>query len=75
MVYPNNGSLELKKNREVNTVGDISVGNFDFKSVDLVFDYDSYLIDLKEIDTLKMLTKKTQEIVIIIYIILVETFL
>ena len=58
VVYPNNGSLELKKNREVNTVGDISVGNFDFKSVDLVFDYDSYLIDLKEIDTLKMLTKK-----------------
>ena len=30
---------------------------FDFKSVDLVFNYDSYLIDLKEIDTLKMLTK------------------
>ncbi len=58
VVYPNNGSLVLKKNREVNTIGDISVGNFDFKSVDLVFDYDSYLIDLKEIDTLKMLTKK-----------------
>ena len=58
VVFPKNGNLTLKKDREVNTVGDISVGNFDFKSVDLVFDYNSYLIDLKEIDTLKMLTKK-----------------
>ena len=57
VVFPKNGNLVLKKNREVNTLGDISVGNFDFKSVDLVFNYDSYLIDLKEIDTLKMLTK------------------
>ena len=58
IIYPKNGNLTLKKDREVNTVGDISVGNFDFKSVDLVFNYNSYLIDLKEIDTLKMLTKK-----------------
>ena len=57
IVFPQNGKLELRKNREVRTIGDISVGNFDFNGVKLTFDYDKYLIDLVEIDTLKMLSK------------------
>ena len=59
IVYPKNGLIELRKNREVKTIGDLSVGNFDFNGVNLTFDYEKYLIDLIEIDTLKMLSKNT----------------
>ena len=57
ILFPKYGEVELRKNREVRTIGDLSVGNFDFSGVQLTFDYDKYFIDLIEIDTLKMLSK------------------
>ncbi len=57
IVYPQSGMVELKKNREINTIGNLSVGNFDFRGVTLSFKYDAYKIDLLKIDTLKMITK------------------
>ena len=61
IVYPKNGKVELNKNRSVKLIGDISVGNFDFNGVKVHFDYDSYLLDLIEIDTLKMMTKNNSK--------------
>ncbi|MBV19769.1 MAG: hypothetical protein CL870_01550 [Cytophagia bacterium] len=61
IVYPKNGKVELNKNRSVKLLGDISVGNFDFNGVKLHFDYESYLLDLIEIDTLRMMTKNNSK--------------
>ena len=61
IVYPKNGKVELNKNRSVKLLGDISVGNFDFNGVKLHFDYETYLIDLIEIDTLRMMTKNNSK--------------
>ncbi len=58
IVYPKEGKTTLQKNRNVKLLGDISVGNFDFKGVDLLFNYNNYKLDLLDIDTLKMLSKK-----------------
>ncbi len=57
-VFPRGGKVELNRNRNLKLNGDISVGNFDFIGVDLRFDYNSYKLDLIEIDTLKMVASK-----------------
>ena len=57
-LFPRDGKVELYKNRNLKLNGDISVGNFDFIGVDLLFDYNSYKLDLIEIDTLKMVASK-----------------
>ena len=46
--------------RLLKLLGNISVGSFDFRGVDLLFNYDEYKLDLIEIDTLKMLSKKNE---------------
>ena len=60
VLYPKSGKSILKKNRELKLLGNISVGSFDFRGVDLFFNYDEYKLDLIEIDTLKMLSKKNE---------------
>lgn len=60
VLYPKLGKSILKKNRELKLLGNISVGSFDFRGVDLLFNYDEYKLDLIEIDTLKMLSKKNE---------------
>ena len=57
-VFPRLGKVELRRDRNLKLIGDISVGNFDFIGVDLLFDYNSYKLDLIEIDTLKMIASK-----------------
>ena len=57
-VFPSDGKVELNRDRNLKLKGDITVGNFDFIGVDLLFDYNSYKLDLIEIDTLKMISKK-----------------
>tara|TARA_B100001989_G_scaffold231869_1_gene190800 strand:+ start:3617 stop:8161 length:4545 start_codon:yes stop_codon:yes gene_type:complete len=57
-VFPTDGKVELSRNRNLKLKGDITVGNFDFVGVDLLFDYESYKLDLLDIDTLKMISKK-----------------
>ena len=57
-LFPRDGKVELNRNRNLKLNGDISVGNFDFIGVDLLFDYNSYKLDLIEIDTLKMVASK-----------------
>ena len=60
VLYPRSGKSLLKKNRELKLLGNISVGSFDFMGVDLLFNYDKYKLDLIDIDTLKMLSKKNE---------------
>lgn len=57
-VFPRDGRVQLNRNRNLKLNGNISVGNFDFIGVDLLFDYNSYKLDLIEIDTLKMVASK-----------------
>ena len=61
IIYPKKGKVELNKNRSVKLLGDISVGNFDFNGVRVHFDYETYLLDLIEIDTLRMMTKNNSK--------------
>jgi len=57
IVYPKDGTVKLLKNRNIKSLGNISVGKFDFTGVDLIFDYSLFKLQLLEIDTLRILSK------------------
>lgn len=57
IVYPKDGTVQLSKNRNIKSLGNISVGKFDFTGVDLIFDYSLFKLQLLEIDTLRILSK------------------
>ena len=57
VIYPKEKIVTLSKNRNIKSKGNISVGKFDFKGVDLLFDYKLFKLQLLEIDTLQILSK------------------
>ena len=57
VIYPKERTVTLSKNRNIKSKGNISVGKFDFKGVDLLFDYKLFKLQLLEIDTLQILSK------------------
>jgi hypothetical protein len=57
VIYPKERTVTLLKNRNIKSKGNFSVGKFDFKGVDVLFDYKLFKLQLLEIDTLQILSK------------------
>ena len=56
-IYPKEKTIKLLENLDIKCVGDISVGNFDFKGADMSFEYNKFLLKLDKIDTLRIKSK------------------
>ncbi len=60
-IFPQKRKIELLKNRDIKCVGDITVGNFDFKGANMSFDYNKFLLKLDRIDTLRIKSRKVTD--------------
>jgi hypothetical protein len=60
VVYPNEQKLILKKNRDFTFEGVVHAGRFDFFGKEFAFDYDKFNIDLKNVDSLRMMAKSRE---------------
>ncbi len=52
-IYPVNNEISLLKNRDFKFDGQIFAGNFEFVGRDFTFRYDSFLVDLQNIDSIR----------------------
>jgi len=53
-MFPKNGELVLKKNREMLFNGTLSSGKFEFIGKDFIFDYEEFKVKMKTIDSIKI---------------------
>lgn len=60
VVYPNEQTLILKRNRDFTFEGVVHAGRFDFFGKEFAFDYDKFNIDLKNVDSLRMMAKSRE---------------
>lgn len=54
VITPNNGEIRLLKNRDVEFDGSLDAGNFQFNGENFTFRYDSFLVNLVKIDSIKL---------------------
>lgn len=52
-IYPKNNEIQLLKNRDFKFDGQLFAGNFEFVGRNFTFRYDSFLVDLQNIDSVK----------------------
>ena len=51
-IYPRNQELTIKKNRDMEFDGQMTAGRFHYFGDDFKFDYDSFKVDLKDVDSM-----------------------
>ncbi len=54
VIYPKNGIVNLRKNRDFNFGGVIRSGKFEFFGEEYAFDYDKFLVDLIAVDSCRL---------------------
>lgn len=52
-IMPDSGAITILRNREIKFNGKITAGNFEIRGKDFTFKYDSFLIDLTHIDSIR----------------------
>jgi hypothetical protein len=52
-IIPENKEITIKNNRDLEFNGQLFAGNFEFIGRDYIFDYDSFLVDLNLIDSIR----------------------
>jgi hypothetical protein len=60
-IYPVENSIKLLKNRDFKFDGQLFAGNFEFVGRDFTFRYDSFLVDLQQIDSIKFYVDTGQD--------------
>src|SRR5690606_27479595 len=53
-IFPRNGEILLKKNRNMSFSGTVASGKFEFVGKDFVFDYEQFKLNMATIDSLKI---------------------
>ena len=53
-ISPKNGEVRILKNRDIQFDGSLNAGNFEFSGHEFVFKYDSFLVDLPQIDSIRL---------------------
>lgn len=53
-MFPKNGDILLKKNREMHLSGTVASGKFEFIGKDFIFDYNEFKMKMKTIDSIKI---------------------
>lgn len=54
IIFPTNGELRMLKNRDMEFDGSLNAGNFQFNGSQFTFRYDSFLVNLTQIDSIKL---------------------
>ena len=54
IISPKNGELRMLKNRDMQFDGSLDAGNFQFNGSQFTFRYDSFLVNLTNIDSIKL---------------------
>ncbi len=57
VIYPAEQKILLKKNRNFTFAGVVQAGRFDFFGKEFSFDYNKFIIDLKNVDSLRLTVK------------------
>lgn len=57
VIYPAEQKIILKKNRDFTFAGVVHAGRFDFFGKEFSFDYDKFIINLKNVDSLRLMVK------------------
>ncbi len=57
IIEPTNREVTILKNRDIQFDGVMSAGNFQFLGQEITFKYDSFLVDLPKIDSIKLLVE------------------
>jgi len=52
-IYPDSSTVTLLKNRDFKFNGQLYAGNFEFIGKDFIFRYDSFLVDMDQIDSIR----------------------
>lgn len=60
MIYPAEQKIILKKNRDFTFAGVVRAGRFDFFGKEFSFDYDKFIINLKNVDSLRLMVKSRE---------------
>ncbi len=60
VIYPAEQKILLKKNRDFTFAGIVHAGRFDFFGKEFAFHYDKFVIDLKNVDSLRMSVKSIE---------------
>jgi hypothetical protein len=61
VVYPAQQKILLKKNRDFVFAGVVHAGRFDFFGREFSFNYDKFIIDLKNVDSLRLMVQSTEQ--------------
>ncbi len=61
VIYPAEQKILLKKNRDFTFAGVVHAGRFDFFGKEFAFDYDKFIINLKNVDSLRMLVRSREK--------------
>lgn len=60
VIYPAEQKIVLKKNRDFTFAGIVHAGRFDFFGKEFSFNYDKFKIDLKNVDSLRIMVKSRE---------------
>jgi len=60
VIYPLEQKILLKKNRDFSFAGVVHAGRFDFFGKEFVFDYTKFKIDLKNVDSLRIMVRSRE---------------
>jgi len=60
VIYPAEQKIILKKNRDFTFQGVVHAGRFDFFGKEFSFNYDKFIIDLKNVDSMRMMVKSRE---------------
>ncbi|MFY0688132.1 MAG: hypothetical protein JXQ90_13255 [Cyclobacteriaceae bacterium] len=53
-ISPDEGDVVLEKGRNVTFNGEVEAGDFDYKGHNFTFDYDQFILDLKNVDSISL---------------------
>lgn len=60
VIYPAEQKIILKKNRDFTFAGIVHAGRFDFFGKEFSFNYDKFIVDLKNVDSLRMTVRSRE---------------
>jgi hypothetical protein len=60
VIYPAEQKIILKKNRDFTFAGVVHAGRFDFFGKEFSFNYEKFIVDLKNVDSLRLMVKSKE---------------
>lgn len=61
VIYPSEQKIILKKNRDFTFQGVVHAGRFDFFGKEFSFNYDKFIVDMKNVDSMRMVVQSREK--------------